>query len=85
VTRVVPVPADHQPPGATGFGPPRSPIRARRSRSADRRKHRRYTARARVAWTRLCPNQLVDDKIAGVPVRIVTPDGMPEANKDKVL
>lgn len=44
-----------------------------------------YTARARVAWTRLCPNQLVEDKIAGVPVRIVIPDGMPQANRDKVL
>jgi epsilon-lactone hydrolase len=37
------------------------------------------------AWSKLCPNQLVEDKIAGVPVRIVTPDGMPEANRDKVL
>ena len=44
-----------------------------------------YTAVARVAWSKLCPNQLVEDKIAGVPVRIVTPDGMPEANRDKVL
>jgi acetyl esterase/lipase len=53
---------------------------------ADRRKMTdAYTARARVAWTRLCPNALVDDTIAGVPVRIVTPEGMPEANKDKVL
>jgi len=38
-----------------------------------------------VAWSRLCPNQLVEDSIAGVPVRIVTPEGLTEANKDKVL
>ena len=44
-----------------------------------------YSAGARVAWSQICPNQLVEDKIAGVPVRIVTPDGMPEANRDKVL
>ncbi len=44
-----------------------------------------YTARARVAWTKLCPNEIVEDKIAGVPVRIVTPEGVPESNKDKVL
>lgn len=44
-----------------------------------------YTARARVEWTRLCPNQLVEDKIAGVPVRIVTPEGLPDANRDMVL
>jgi acetyl esterase/lipase len=47
--------------------------------------HRRLHARARVAWTQVCPNQIVEDKIAGVPVHIVTPDGMPDANKDKVL
>ena len=85
VTRVVPVPDDlsiqsqhflsHQTPDQ---GPPMS--------LADRRKGTDdYTARARVEWTQVCPNQLIDDKIAGVPVRIVTPDGMPDANKDKVL
>src|ERR1039457_653395 len=44
-----------------------------------------YTARARVEWSRLCPNQIVEEKIAGVPVRIVTPEGLPEANRDRVL
>jgi acetyl esterase/lipase len=44
-----------------------------------------YTARARVAWTRICPNTLADQTMAGVPVHIVTPDGMPDRNKDKVL
>jgi epsilon-lactone hydrolase len=38
-----------------------------------------------VAWTKLCPNTLVEQTMAGVPVRIVTPEGMPESNKDKVL
>ena len=33
----------------------------------------------------ICPNKMVEDKIAGVPVRIVTPDGMPDGNRDKVL
>jgi len=85
VTRVVPVPKSlsiqsqyflsHAVPDQ---GPPSS--------LADRRKGTdEYTARARVEWTQVCPNQLVDDKIAGVPVRVVTPDGMPDANKDKVL
>jgi acetyl esterase/lipase len=85
VTRVVPVPqtVSSQAQLAVGHaepdqGPPQ-PL-------ADRRKIMdEYTARARVAWTRLCPSQIVEDKIAGVPVRIVTPDGMPESNKDKVL
>jgi acetyl esterase/lipase len=85
VTRVVPVPQTisiqsqhflrHTMPDQ---GPPDS--------LADRRKGTdAYTAHARVEWTQICPNQIVEDKIAGVPVRIVTPDGMPEANKDKIL
>jgi len=43
------------------------------------------TIAAGKAWSKLCPNQIVEDKIAGVPVHIVTPEGMPEANRDKVL
>jgi epsilon-lactone hydrolase len=85
VTRVVPVPASlsiqsqyflgHAVPDQ---GPPES--------LADRRKGTdAYTARARVEWTQVCPNQLVEDKMAGVPVRIVTPDGLSDANKAKVL
>jgi monoterpene epsilon-lactone hydrolase len=59
-------------------GPPQS-LEDRR-RLADE-----HTALARKAWDRLCPNQLVEGKIAGVPVRIVTPEGLPEANRNKVL
>jgi epsilon-lactone hydrolase len=85
VTRVVPVPETISPQAQLALGhadPDQGPPQS----LADRRKMTdSYTARARVAWTRLCPNVLVDDTIAGVPVRIVTPDGMPDANKDKVL
>jgi acetyl esterase/lipase len=85
VTRVVPVPKTVSPEGQRRLsrqepdqGPPVS--------LADRRKNTdAYTARARGEWSKLCPNQLVEEKMAGVPVRIVTPDGMPEANRDKVL
>jgi acetyl esterase/lipase len=85
VTRVVPVPETVSPQAQLALGhadPDQGPPQS----LADRRKMTdSYTARARIAWTRLCPNTLVDDTIAGVPVRIVTPDGMPDANKDKVL
>jgi monoterpene epsilon-lactone hydrolase len=85
VTRVVPVPEDLSIQSQHFLrraepdqGPPQS--------LADRRKATdAYTAHARVEWTQVCPNQIVEDKMAGVPVRIVTPDGLPEANKDKVL
>jgi acetyl esterase/lipase len=85
VTRVVPVPAGLSAESQNSLrraipdqGPP-EPLELRRKRTDD------YTAQARVEWTQVCPNQLVEDKIAEVPVRIVTPEGMPEANKDKVL
>jgi acetyl esterase/lipase len=85
VTRVVPVPANLSTQAQLVLGramPDQGPPES----LADRRKTMDvYTARARAAWTRLCPNELVEDKISGVPVRIVTPAGLPEANKDKVL
>ncbi len=85
VTRVVPLPETVSPEARAVLarpmadqGPPES--------LADRRTHTdAYTAGARVAWTKICPNTIVEDKIAGVPVHIVTPDGMLEANRDKVL
>ena len=85
VTRVVPVPETISPQAQLALGHPQ-PDQGPPESLADRRKMTdEYTARARVAWSRLCPNQLVDTTIAGVPVRIVTPDGMPDTNKDKVL
>ena len=64
--------------GGPDQGPPQSLDERRKMTDA-------YTARARVAWTRICPNTLVDQTMAGVPVHIVTPDSMPERNRDKVL
>ena len=85
VTRVVPVPETISPQAQLALGHPQ-PDQGPPESLAERRKSTdEYTARARVAWSRLCPNQLVDTTIAGVPVRIVTPDGMPDNNKDKVL
>ena len=85
VTRVVPVPATISPEAQHVLGramPDQGPPET----LAERRAHTdAYTAGARIAWTKICPNNLVEDKIAGVPVRIVTPEGVPEANRDKVL
>jgi acetyl esterase/lipase len=85
VTRVVPVPQTVSPEAQKSIsraepdqGPPQ-PLEARRKMTDG------YTARARMEWTKLCPNEIVEEKIAGVPVRIVTPEGMPEKNRDKVL
>ena len=85
VTRVVPVPATISAQAQQILsraepdqGPP-EPLALRRSRTDA------WALTAAATWSKLCPNQLVEDKIAGVPVRIVTPEGLPEANKDKVL
>ncbi len=85
VTRIVPVPKTISAEAQRSLsrqepdqGPPQSLAERRQGTDA-------YTAHARVEWSRLCPNHLVEDKIADVPVRIVTPEGLPEANRDKVL
>ena len=85
VTRVVPVPQTVSPEAQQSIsraepdqGPPQ-PLEERR-KGTDA-----YTARARVEWTKICPNTIVEEKMAGVPVRIVTPDSMSDKNKGKVL
>lgn len=85
VTRVAPIPADLS-PQARAFlsrripdaGPPQTLAQRRAGTDA-------WALRAAAAWSKLCPNTLVNSEIAGVPVRIVTPEGMPAANEDKVL
>ncbi len=84
VTRVVPVPKDLSLEAQkslatveTDDDPPESP--------AENRKEEEHLIRLRQAWSKLCPNTVADGAIAGVPVRIVTPEGMPESNRDKVL
>jgi epsilon-lactone hydrolase len=85
VTRIVPVPQTISPEAQKSLsrqepdqGPPQ-PLEQRRKMSDA------YTASARVQWTKICPSTIVEEKMADVPVRIVTPEGLPESNKDKVL
>lgn len=85
VTRVVPVPDTVSPEARKSIGraePDQGPAASLEER---RKGTDAYTARARVMWTRLCPNTIVEEKMAGVPVRIVTPGNLPTKNKDKVL
>ncbi len=85
VTRVVPVPQTISPEAQTWLsrsrpdqGPPES-LAERRARTDA------STAAARIAWSKICPVQIVEDRIAGIPVHIVTPDPMPDANRGMVL
>jgi acetyl esterase/lipase len=85
VTRVVPVPQTISPQAQKILSHPEPDQGPPQPLSERRRLTDEYTARARVEWTKICPNQLIDTRIAGVPVHIVTPDGMPDRTQDKVL
>ena len=85
VTRVVPIPQDLSPEAQKSIGrqvpdeaPPQSLADRRASQDAN-------DARHKAEWSKICPNTIVETKIAGIPVHIVTPEGMPAANNDKVL
>jgi acetyl esterase/lipase len=85
ITRVIPIPQDLSPEAQKSLirtepdqAPPESLEHRRAHTDA-------WAITAAAAWSKLCPNKLVDSTIAGVPVRIVTPDNMPAANRDKVL
>jgi len=85
VTRVVPLPETISPEARQVLGrqvPDQGPPES----LAERRAHTdAYTAGARVAWTKICPNTIEETTMAGVLVRIVTPADMTEDNRDKVL
>src|SRR6185437_12866063 len=85
VTRVVPLPQDLS-PQAQAFISRRLPDEAPEQPLAERRKMLdAWEVRSRAEWSRICPTKIEETKIAGVPVHVVTPEGMPAANRDKVL
>jgi acetyl esterase/lipase len=85
VTRVVPVPQTLSPEAQKFISQP-VPDEAPPESLATRRAHMdEWGVRSRAQWSKLCPNNIEDSKLAGVPVRLVVPDNMPPANRDKVL
>ena len=85
VTRVIPVPQDLSPEAQKSISrqvPDEAPLQSLADRRASQDAN---DARRKEEWTRLCPNTIVETKIAGIPVHIVTPESMPAANNDKVL
>lgn len=85
ITRVVPIPETVSPHARQMLARP-APDQALPETLAERRE-RNVAAmqRARVAWSKICPTKIVEQKIAGVPVHVVTPGEIPQANRDKVL
>jgi monoterpene epsilon-lactone hydrolase len=85
ITRVVPVPDDLS-PQAQKFISQGGPDEAPAESLATRRAHMdRWENRALAEWSKLCPNKIDNTVMAGVPVRIVTPDNLSSAHKDDVL
>ena len=84
-TRVVPLPDTISPEAKAFINQPTFDQAPPETLAERRARNDANSAAGHIAWNKLCPNTIVDDKIAGVPVRIVTPDGMPAANRDKVL
>lgn len=85
VTRVVPVPQTISPEAQKSISRPERDQEPPQSLEQRRKMTDAYTTRARVEWTKICPNTIAEEKMAGVPVSIVTPDNLSEKNKDKVL
>lgn len=85
VTRVVPVPQTLSPQARQYLSRPMPDQEPPQTLAERRASTDAYTAKARVEWSKICPNQIVEAKMAGVPVRIVTPDPLPEAKRDMVL
>lgn len=85
ITRVIPVPQALS-PEAQAFISHRLPDEAPEPSLEERRKGLdAWEERARAEWSKLLPNKIEETTIAGVPVHVVTPEGMPTANADKVL
>ena len=85
VTRVVPIPGTISPEArkvlehASGDQEPEIPLPMRRVGIGI------WAEQAAKDWSKLCPNHREESVMGGVPVRIVTPQRMPAANRDKVL
>jgi epsilon-lactone hydrolase len=85
VTRVVPVPETISPEARALVARPASDVEQPQTIAERRAGLDRFQALRRVQWSKLFPNQIVDTQMGGVPVRVITPDGMPAENRDKVL
>lgn len=85
VTRVVALPATVSPQARAMLARPMPDAAPPESLAERRARNLEYQAHARIGWNAICPNHTVEGTIAGVPVHIVTPLQIPQANRDKVL
>jgi epsilon-lactone hydrolase len=85
VTRVIPVPQSLSVQSRYWLSQPVPDSDSHDSLEVRRAGTDKGSLRGKDQWLALYPAAVTDDKIAGVPVHIVVPEGLPDANKDKVL
>jgi monoterpene epsilon-lactone hydrolase len=85
VTRVVELPETVSTQARAMLARPMADAAPPETLAERRARNLEYQAHSRAGWDAICPNHVVESKIAGVPVHIVTPEAIPEANRDKVL
>jgi epsilon-lactone hydrolase len=85
VTRVVPIPATISSEAQKMLAEPVPDWEHSESLAERRARVDATTAAQRVAWSQVCPVKIVEDKVAGIPVHVVTPDPAIESNRDKVF
>lgn len=85
VTRVVPLPEDLSPQGRAMVGKQVSDAPDHKTMAEQRSGTDAWQKRAGAAMRAVYPVNMEMSKIAGVPVRIVTPLETPAANRDRVL
>lgn len=85
VTRLVPVPEDLSPQAKAWVGKQVSDVARHPSVAEQRRETDAWQTRAGAEAKAAYPANVAKGTIAGVPVRIVTPLEIPEANRDRVM
>lgn len=85
ITRVVPVPQDLSREAQKSLGRPQPDEGPPQSLEERRKGTDEYTARAKQDWLKICPVDIKDQEIEGVPVHVVTPENMPMSSHDRVL
>ena len=85
ITRIIPVPTYLSRESRYWLSTPVPDAGPPQSLAERRTKTDTWALGASKQWLALYPATVTEDKIAGVPVRIVVPADMPAANQDKVL
>jgi monoterpene epsilon-lactone hydrolase len=85
ITRVVPVPATVSPEAQKMLARPVSDAAVPQALAERRLKTDEWQTRTGEVFRKMYPVNVTSQTIAGVPVRVITPNAMPESQRDRVL